>query len=76
MSQRKARHEAQLQQLENWLGRGARSKKLLEILTVKVTSQIKNLTVRQTALEDIAELEKIIRDGQSFINWVIEKMDL
>ena len=76
MSQRKARQEARLQHLENWLGRGARSKKLLEILTVKVSSQIKNPTVRQTALEDIAELERIIQDGQGAINWVIDELNL
>lgn len=76
MSQRKAGQEARLQHLENWLARGARSKKLLEILTVKITSQIKNPTVRQTALEDIAELERIIQDGQGAINWVIKELDL
>jgi hypothetical protein len=75
MSQRKAVAEAMLEKLENWLGRGARMLKLLEILTVKV-DLISNPTVKQTALEDIAEIRKIIRDGQSAINWVIKALNL
>jgi len=75
MSQRKAAAEAMLEKLENWLGRGARMLKLLEILTVKV-DLISNATVKQTALEDIAEIRKIIRDGQSAINWVIKVLNL
>jgi hypothetical protein len=75
MSQRKAAAEAMLEKLENWLGRGARMLKLLEILTVKV-DLISNATVKQTALEDIAEIRKIIRDGQSAINWVIKALNL
>lgn len=75
MSQRKAAAEAMLERLENWLGRGARMLKLLEILTVKI-ELIPNATVKQTALEDIAEIRKIIRDGQGAINWVIEKLNL
>lgn len=76
MSQRKAEAEARLQALENWLGRGGRSKKLLEILTVKIERQIVNPTVRRTALEDIAELRRIIQDGQGAINWVIKELKL
>jgi hypothetical protein len=76
MSQRKAPVERKLEALENWLGRGARSRKLLEILTVKIESQIKNPTVKQTALEDIAELLRIIQDGQGAINWVIKELKL
>lgn len=76
MSQRKAPVERKLEALENWLGRGARSRKLLEILTVKIESQIKNPTVKQTALEDIAELRRIIQDGQGAINWVIKELKL
>lgn len=76
MSQRKAPVEKKLESLENWLGRGARSRKLLEILTVKIESQIKNPTVKQTALEDIAELRRIIQDGQGAINWVIKELKL
>jgi hypothetical protein len=75
MSQRKAAAEAMLEKLENWLGRGARMLKLLEILTVKV-DLISNATVKRTALEDIAEIRKIIRDGQSAINWVIKALNL
>lgn len=75
MVQRKAEIEAVLERLENWLGRGARSRRLLEIMTVKV-NQISNPTVRQTALEDIAELDHIIRDGQGAINWVIKELKL
>lgn len=75
MSQRKAAAEAMLEKLENWLGRGARMLKLLEILTVKV-DLISNATVKQTALEDIAEIRKIIRDGQSAINWVNKVLNL
>lgn len=76
MSQRKAEAEARLEALENWLGRGGRSKKLLEILTVKIERQIVNPTVRRTALEDIAELRRIIQDGQGAINWVIKELKL
>lgn len=75
MSQRKAAAEAMLEKLENWLGRGARMLKLLEILTVKV-DLISNPTVRQTALKDIDEMRKIIRDGQGAINWVIKTLNL
>lgn len=75
MSQRKAAAEAMLERLENWLGRGARMLKLLEILTVKI-DLIHNATVRQTALEDIAEMRKIIRDGQAAINWMIKTLKL
>lgn len=76
MSQRKAEAEARLEALENWLGRGGRSKKLLEILTVKIESQIANPTVRRTALEDIAELRRIIQDGQGAINWIKQELHL
>lgn len=75
MSQRTAAAEAMLEKLENWLGRGARMLKLLDILTVKV-NLISNPTVRQTAFEDIDEMRKIIRDGQSAINWVIKTLKL
>lgn len=75
MSQRKAAAEAMLEKLENWLGRGARMLKLLDILTVKV-NLISNPTVRQTAFEDIDEMRRIIRDGQSAINWVIKTLKL
>lgn len=60
MSQRKAAAEQMLEKLENWLGRGARMLKLLEILTVKI-DLISNPTVKHTALEDINEMRKIIR---------------
>lgn len=72
MSQRKAAAEVMLEKLETWLGRGAR---MLEILTVKV-DLIFNPTVKHTALEDINEMRKIIRDGQSAINWVIKTLKL
>jgi len=75
VSQRKAKAEAQLENLENWLGRGARSRKLLEILTVKI-NQIQNQTVRQTALEDVNELRRLIENGQGAVNWVIRELDL
>lgn len=75
MSQRKATAEAMLEKLENWLGRGARMLKLLEILTVKV-NLIANPTVKRTALEDIAEMRKIIQGGQTAINWVIKTLKL
>lgn len=75
MSQRKAAAEAMLERLENWLGRGARMLKLLEILTVKI-DLIPNTTVKQTALEDIDEMRRIIRDGQGAINWVIKTLKL
>ena len=75
MSQRKAAAEAMLDRLETWLGRGGRMLKLLEILTVKI-DLIPNATVRQTALEDIAEMHRIIRDGQGAINWVIRTLKL
>ena len=75
MSQRTAAAEAMLEKLENWLGCGARMLKLLDILTVKV-NLISNPTVRQTAFEDIDEMRKIIRDGQSAINWVIKTLKL
>ena len=75
MSQRKAKAEAKLEKLENWLGRGARSKKLLEILTVKV-NQMPNPTVRQTALDDLNELRRLIDNGQDAINWMIAELKL
>lgn len=75
MSQRKAAAEAMLEKLETWLGRGARMLKLLEILTVKV-NLISNPTVKRTALEDIAEMRKIIQGGQAAINWVIKTLNL
>lgn len=75
MSQRKAAAEAMLEKLEAWLGRGARMLKLLEILTVKV-DLISNPTVKRTALEDIEEMRKVIRDGQGAINWVIKALNL
>lgn len=75
MSQRKAAAEVMLEKLETWLGRGARMLKLLEILTVKV-DLISNPTVKRTALEDIEEMRKVIRDGQSAINWVIKTLKL
>lgn len=75
MSQRNAAAEAMLEKLENWLGRGARMLKLLEILTVKV-NLISNPTVRQTAHEDIEEMRKVIQGGQAAINWVIKTLKL
>lgn len=75
MSQRKAHAEAKLQALENWLGRGARSKKLLEILEEKI-SQIPNKVVQGTAMEDLNELRRIIQDGQGAINFVIRELKL
>lgn len=76
MSQRKAQVEAALERLEIWLGRGARSKKLIEILAVKINNQVSNPTVRQTMLEDLAEMERIIQDGQHAINWVRRALKL
>jgi hypothetical protein len=76
MSQRKAQVEAALEMLENWLGRGARSKKLIEILTVKINSQVSNPVVRTTMLEDLAELERITQNGQKAINWVKRELKL
>jgi len=76
MSQRKASIEARLEQLENWLAGGARSRKLLEILTVKVENQMKNPVVKATALEDIAELLMIIQDAQKALNWVKQELNL
>jgi len=75
VSQRKAKAEQRLENLENWLGRGARSRKLLEILTVKI-NQIPNQIVRQTALEDVDELRRLIENGQGAVNWVIEELKL
>ena len=75
MSQRKAAAEAKLEQLENWLGRGGRMLRLLEILTVKI-DLIPNAIVRQTALEDVDEIRRIIRNGQGAINWVIRTLKL
>ncbi len=76
MSQRKAEIEAKLEVLEKWLGRGARSKKILEILTVKVESQMNNPVVKQTSFEDIAELRKIVQEGQQALNWLRKELGL
>lgn len=75
MSQRKADAEAKLEALEKWLGRGARSRKLIEILEVKI-AQIPNKVVQETATEDLNELRNIIKDGQSAINFVIRELKL
>lgn len=75
MSQRKAAAEAKLEALEGWLARGARSRKLLEILEVKI-SLIENEAVRKTAQEDIAEIRRAIYEGQEAINWVIRELGL
>lgn len=75
MSQRKAAKEQALERLENWLGRGARSKKLIEILETKI-SLIENETVRGTALEDLNEMRRAIYEGQEAINWVIRELGL
>lgn len=70
MSQRPAEREAKLEHLENMLGSGGRMLKLIEILDVKI-ALISNPTVQQTAREDLEEMRRIIRKGQSFINWII-----
>lgn len=70
MSQRPAEKEAKLEHLENWLGIGGRFLKLIEILDVKI-ALIPNQTVQQTAREDLDEMRRIIRKGQTFINWII-----
>ena len=75
MSQRKAAAEARLEMLENWLGRGARSRKLLEILEVNI-SLIQNEAVRKTAQEDIEEMRRAIHEGQEALNWVIRELGL
>lgn len=70
MSQRKAHIEARLEKLENWLGNTARTKKLLEILTVKV-EHIQNPTIRDTALADIREAQQSLQRGQDAVRGVI-----
>jgi len=76
MSQRKAADEQLLEQFENLLARGARNKKLLEILTVKINTQIKNPVVKETALEDIAEIRRIIQADQQEVNRMIKELNL
>lgn len=76
MSQRKAAAEQLLERLENLLARGARNKKLLEILTVKIDTQIQNPVVRRTALEDIAEIRRIIQSDQQEVNRMIKDLNL
>lgn len=75
MTQRKARIEAKLETLENWLAVGGRFLKLIEILEVKV-NLIPNHTVQRTAHEDLNEMRMIIRRGQAFINWIIRTFNL
>jgi len=76
MSQRKAENEQLLERFENLLARGARNKKLLEILTVKINTQIKNPVVKETALEDIAEIRRIIQADQQEVNRMIKELNL
>ena len=75
MSQRKRADENKLEQLENMLGRRAVSRKLLEILTVKV-GLIPNSQVRETALKDIEEIKRLLKDEQDVVKAVIEQLEL
>ena len=75
MSQRKRADETRLEKLENMLGRRAVSRKLLEILTIKI-GLIPNPQVRETALKDIEEINRLLKDDQQVVSELIEHLGL
>lgn len=72
MSQRPAKIEHDLEQLENGLAYGARIRKLLEVLTIKA-QYIERPQLKGSVLEDIAEVKQATIHIQEALLWAIEE---
>lgn len=72
MSQRPAKIEHDLEQLENGLAYGARIRKLLEVLTIKA-QYIERPQLRDSVLEDITEVKQATVNIQNALNWAIKE---